>query len=114
MVLGETDPHALAEQEADQMTPFALTSFTRVAVNGSEVVSNSVALVLSSERLICGGGGADAPPQPRLAVERTAAVNKPTTATRLRGDISASMSFLDFVGMPLSNPGIHAPEWPYD
>jgi hypothetical protein len=95
--VGETDPHALAEQEAVQMTPFAIMSFTRVAVNGNEVVSNSVALLLSSEMLMGGGGGADAPPQPRLAAARIAAANTPKTATRLRGDISASMSILGFL-----------------
>jgi hypothetical protein len=101
VALGETDPHALAEQEAVQMTPFALTSFTSVAVNGSEVVSNSMAVVLLSEILIGGGGGVDDPPQPKLAVARAAAKNKPTTATRLLGDISASMSISDLVGTPL-------------
>ena len=92
------------------MTPFAPTSFTRVAVNGSEVVSNSIALALLSEMLIGGGGGVgDDPPQPRLAFARTAAANTPTAAIRLRGDIPASMSILDFVVMPVSNRGIHAP-----
>src|SRR5579864_2904466 len=98
VALGETDPHALAEQEAVQMTPLALTSFTRLAVNGSEVVSNTVALLVLSETLIGGGGGVDDPPQPTLTDARAAANNTPTTATRLLGDIYASISIFGFSG----------------
>src|SRR5579864_3709168 len=98
VALGETDPHALAEQEAAHMTPFALTSFTRVAVNGSEVVSNTVAVLLLSEILIGGGGGVDDPPQPTLTDARAAANNTPTTARRLLGDIYASISIFGFSG----------------
>jgi hypothetical protein len=114
VALGETDPHALAEQEAVQMIPFALTSFTRVAVNGSEVVSNCVALVVLSEILIGGGGGADDPPQPRLAVARAATKNTHTSATRLLGDISASISIFGFSGDASRIRASTPPEWPND
>jgi hypothetical protein len=114
VALGETDPHALAEQEAVQMTPFALTSFTRVAVNGSEVVSNCVALVVLSEILIGGGGGVDDPPQPKLVVARAATKNTPTIATRFLGDIYASISIFGFSGDASRIRASTPPEWPND
>jgi hypothetical protein len=93
--VGKTDPHEVAEQETVHITPLAVTSFTRVAVNCSDVLSNNVALVLSSETLINGGGGGgdvvEPPPQPKLAASRVAMRNTPRSATRFFGDMSASI-----------------------
>ena len=89
---GDTDPQEAAAQETVHITPLLFTSFTRVAVNGSVASSRSVALVLSREMLIAGGGGvADAPPQPRLAAAKAAARNTPRKAARFVGDIAASI-----------------------
>jgi hypothetical protein len=90
--VGETDPHEVAEQETVHITPLAVTSFTRLAVNCCDVVSYNTALVLSSETLIGRGGGggvAEAPPQPKLAAARVAVRNTPKSAARFFGDISA-------------------------
>jgi hypothetical protein len=90
---GDTDPHEAAAQETVHITPLLLTSFSRVAVNGSVLLSSSVELVVSKETLITGGGGgaADAPPQPRLVAAKAAARNTPRNAARFLGDIAASI-----------------------
>jgi hypothetical protein len=76
---GETDPQELPEHETVHLTPPGLTSFTTVAVNDCAVLSKTVALVVSRERLTGGGGGgvADAPPHAKVAASNIAAVNTP-------------------------------------
>ena len=110
---GDTDPQEAAEQATVHITPLLLTSFTRVAVNGSVLLSSSVELVVSNEILIAGGGGvADAPPQPRLAAARAAARNTPGNAARFVGDITASIQILKCVGMPARNGAFAPQSWP--
>ena len=89
---GDTDPQEAAAQETVHITPLLSTSFSRVAVNGSVLLSSNVELVVSKETLITGGGGgaADAPPQPRLVAAKAAARNTPRNAARFLGDIAAS------------------------
>jgi hypothetical protein len=87
---GDTDPHEDAWQEIVHITPLLFTSFTSVAVNACVVLSSNVALALSKEILIRGGGGvAEAPPQLRLAAAKAAAKN--ASAARFLGDIEASI-----------------------
>jgi hypothetical protein len=89
---GDTDPHEDAWQETVHITSLLFTSFTSVAVNASVVLSSNVALALSREILISGGGGvAEAPPQPRLPAVRAVARNTPRNAARFLGDIAASI-----------------------
>jgi hypothetical protein len=91
---GDTDPQTVAAQETVHITPLLFTSFTSVAVNACMVPSSNVALALSREILISGGGGvAEAPPQPRLPAVRAAARNTPRNAARFLGDIQPPSRF---------------------
>jgi hypothetical protein len=87
---GDTVPQEAAAQETVHITPLLFTSFTSVAVNACVVLSSNVALALSREILISGGGAvAEAPPQLRLADAKAAAKN--ASAARFLGDIAASI-----------------------
>jgi len=102
---GDTDPHEAAAQETVHITPLLLTSFSRVAVNGSVLLSSSVELVVSKETLITGAGdgAADAPPQPRLVAAKAAARNTPRNAARFLRRHSSLHPDLKCLGMPARN-----------
>jgi hypothetical protein len=112
--LGETDPHDVAEQDTAHFTPPGLTSFTTIAVNACGVLSNTVMLLISRDRVIGGGGGsAEAPPQLKLAADTVATRNTPKRRAQFFGDIKPPSQMSEFsLGCPLDGRKKGAPMAP--
>lgn len=81
VAVGETVPHAVAEQETVQLTPLLAESLRTVAVNCAVEPASTVAAVWERETLMRRGDVlAKPPPHP---VEKTSANNPTSRAKRL-------------------------------